>query len=426
MSQSICQSGLSWRALFGMTALFLISEVLNGPLRYGLSHVGLDALIYAPKALLLLAFIFVPLVRRRATPGFLMIGAIAIVYLALGMVQLPSKMQALFGLWMMAPLLFGFLAGSVLMHKPEHLGRLVAVLFWTAWTGVVLNVLVSYPWVGSNYQLAGSTIETSRQWTTSGFYRLPGFSRASFSAANQLLMFGIFLVFTLQSHRLRKLIWIAAGLGIVLTTSKVPIVSWMLVTLYLITRPRGLKQVWSMALIVIATSTVLLPLSTLIIDYNSHFNDPIIHMLFASLGDRLNWMWPESLNLLKDPWQWLTGLGLGGIGTSQHYFDPVHYLAGDNLFVYLCAEFGVIAALSFMVWATFTAIQHNQETGTYNILASTLILAILAIGGASNVLEGPVLGLFLALSLTKTTRWQGSLKTQQLHLDIPSLYHPSL
>ncbi len=103
-----------------------------------------------------------------------------------------------------------------------------------------------------------------------------------------------------------------------LTTSKGPMGAWLLVSIYfagggLLRWPRYWIQLWLVALSFILLVMILLPLSTVWIHY-----DPALHsfagkFLFASFGDRLNWMWPDSLHLLDlgGSWHWWVGRGLG-------------------------------------------------------------------------------------------------------------------
>jgi hypothetical protein len=146
---------------------------------------------------------------------------------------------------------------------------------------------------------------------------------------------------------------------------------------------------------------VLIPLTTLIITYTPHFNNPISHALFASFGARLNWMWPDSFDLISKPWQWIIGRGLGGIGVAQLYFEPGSHKAADNLFVYLCVDFGLVSALSFIAIIVFMAIKSSCRASSGRVnLVFAIILATLADGIVGNVIESPTKSLFLAMAIT--------------------------
>jgi len=399
------QGRLRWSGLvFALSGLFLGFLVLQAPLRYGLALVHLDALIYLPKLLLLAAVMLLPLLRPRASAPALMVSLLAGVYLLWGMVNLPSPAQAAFGFWVLVPLLFGLWAGPVM--NVEQWQRLFLVLFIVTAVGVFLNPLIHYPWNGQSLDLLSKKIEISRQWTTFGIERYAGFARASFSAASQLLLFGVMLVVLLKRSVTKLLVWFVAGVGIGLTTSKGPLGAWLLVSMYflggsLLRWPRYWIRLWLGALTLILLLMILIPLSTLWITY-----DPTLHgfaskLLFASFGDRLNWMWPDSLHLLDlgGAWHWWVGRGLGGIGAAQQYFEPTRFLAGDNLFVYVTVLVGLPVSLFLFgaLWWRIVRICLRRNVVAWRL---PVLLALVAYAVVVNEVEGSLLAFFLGLALT--------------------------
>lgn len=393
------RSGLAYRMLYFLFVLFLATEVFAGLLRHVLQSVNLSVLAYVPKALLLLAFPLIPLVRGRLSVGFIMVALGSFVFLMLGILVLRSPLQACFGLWVIAPFVFGILAGPALMAEPKRFMGAMMFLFVCALIGLAINCFVNYPWVGSDYQLGTFDIEEARQWTAGGFSRLAGFSRASYNVAGQLLVFGICAVFMVEHRLLRLAAWFAAGVGIALTTSKGPLGAWLLVSLYLLSRRYGWRRAWDSLFLLVMAVMVLLPLSTLAIRYQLHFSDPLTRLLLSSFGDRLSWMWPRSLHLLKEPWQWFTGLGLGGVGAPQMFFDPTNYLSADSFFVYCVVDFGLPVSLFILVSMAWKAIRDNRTPFPAGGLVFALLLAILSRSGVSNLLEDSVPALFLALAM---------------------------
>ena len=125
-------------------AIFLFSEVFAGPIRFELQKLGEQELIYLPKALLIISLGAIPLVRRRLRIEFWTIGLLILVYTAIGFLQLRSPLQALFGLWILAPFLFGMLAGPTLLEKPEDLHVILTLLFLASLMGVALNLVYSF------------------------------------------------------------------------------------------------------------------------------------------------------------------------------------------------------------------------------------------------------------------------------------------
>ena len=402
--QDAARSRLNLRSLvYALAGLFLWFVVLNAPLRYGLALLHLDALVYLPKLLLFMAVLLLPLLRPRASPAAWLLTGLVLIYLLWGMVNLHTPLQALFGLWVLVPLLFGLWAGPVV--SVEQWRRLFVVVFVVAAAGVFLNPLIHYPWSGQSLTLLNTRIQVSRQWTAFGVERYAGFARASFNAASQLLLFGVMLVVLLKRRGIKLLVWLVAGVGIALTTSKGPLGAWLLVSIYfagggLLRWPRYWIQLWLVALVFILLAMILFPLSAVWIHY-----DPALHsfagkFLFSSFGDRLNRMWPDSLRLLDlgGGWHWWVGRGLGGIGAAQQYFEPAHYLAADNLFVYVTVYVGFPVAL-FLFGALglrIVCMGLRRDAASWRL---PMMLVLVAYGVVVNEIEGSVLALFLGLAL---------------------------
>ncbi|WP_414041111.1 hypothetical protein ACJU26_03195 [Acidithiobacillus sp. M4-SHS-6] len=392
------------RVVFVLAALFLWLLVLQAPLRYGLARVHLEALIYLPKLLMLAAVVVLPFLRSRASMPALAISGLAVLYLLWGMVNLSSPAQAAFGFWVLVPLLFGLWAGSII--RIEQWRHLFAMLFVVSVLGVFLNPLLHYPWSGQTLDLLGKSIKVSRQWSAFGLDRYAGFARASFSAAAQLLLFGVMLVVLLQRRGVKLLVWLVAGAGIALTTTKGPLGAWLLLSMYfaggaLLRWPRYWLQLWLVALTFALLAMILLPLSTLWIQYDPTLHGYASKFLFASFGDRLNWMWPDSLHLLNlnGAWHWWTGRGLGGIGAAQQYFEPARYLAADNLFVYVTVYVGLPMALLLFVglWWRVMRLSLSHEALAWRL---PVILGLVAYGVVVNEIEASLLALFWGLALS--------------------------
>ena len=52
--------------------------------------------------------------------------------------------------------------------------------------------------------------------------------------------------------------------------------------------------------------------------------------------------WPEAIELIHDSGNSLLGRGIGGLGTSQLYFEHDLYNPGDNMFIHIWANYGII------------------------------------------------------------------------------------
>ena len=283
--------------VYWLTAIFIASIVLDGPFRYLLNKIGLINLAYAPKVLFLLALPLLLIVRAKTNKGVLVGLSLVALSLVWGMVNLPSVKQALFGLWVLIPLLFGLLSARYIMNMVGSYSNLFLVMFIIAVTGVFISPVVHFPWMGQTLEIGGHAVINSRQWSAYGVDRYAGFSRASFSAASQALIFAIWLVSTRRSKLLKLLVWLSAGAVIALTTSKGPFGAWIILGMFFLAnavwRSRLIaRQTWVAVLSVILSLSVLLPLSTLYVKYYFSGASLTTRFLFNSFGQRLSWMWP--------------------------------------------------------------------------------------------------------------------------------------
>lgn len=389
------------RFILVIVFLFLLSEVLGGAIRYGFARTGLAPLVYLPKALLGLALVValaVDLARVRMSATYLAALALLALGLVHGYLVLGKPVQVAFGLWVLIPFLGGIVALPALVSAWPRVGLYAFVLWAVAVSGVLINVVYSWPWMGFEYTLAGLEIEGSRLWQTGGLVRLAGFSRASFEAANQILpLAAVLMVWGRGEWRLA--VWLLSGVTVALTTTKTPIAIYLVLTLFWLTRRSAMRNVWRLLPIGLAAISSTFPLSTLLVDYDlsSILEDPVHRLLFASVGDRLEWMWPDTLAMVLKHGTVLFGRGVGGIGMAQQYFEPVLYSPADNLAVYLYALFGILGIGSLVLYALGLSLFALRDRISLLVFVAGLIVLLAGLTG--NVLESSVLGFVFGASL---------------------------
>lgn len=389
--------------VYWLTAIFIASIVLDGPFRYFLNKIGLINFAYVPKVLFLLALPILLIVRAKTNKGVLVGLSIVMLSLFWGMDNLPSAKQALFGLWVLIPFMFSLLSARYILGAPGRYSDLFLIMFIIVVAGVFMNLIAHFPWTGQILEIGRHAVVNSRQWSAFGVDRYAGFSRASFNAASQALIFATWLVATRHSKLLKLLVWFSAGAAIAVTTSKGPFGAWIVLGMFFLSnaiwRSRLIaRQAWVAIVSVVLALSVFLPLSTLHVRY--HFADTSLttQFLFNSFGQRLNWMWPNSLRLLRHPIEWIVGRGLGGIGAPQQYFEPIRYLAADNLFVYLCVDLGLPGAflvLSYPFFRIASAFLRERRM----VLPFALLMAVITYGVVVNVLEDSLLSFIFALCM---------------------------
>lgn len=401
-----CQFELSRRAaIFWVTSIFLFSLILAAPTRYFLGNGPFAQLIYLPKILLILTM---PLTLRLSMRGI--VNSILFVFVLSfsfirGIFNLPNAEQSFFELWVLVPLVYGFLVAPYLIDDLARYKNILVILFCIASVGVLLNPFVNYPWVGANIDIAGVSVEISRQWTTFGLERFGGFSQASYSAASQLVIISILLTCLARQSIGKVIMWIVAGVCIVLTTSKGAFAAYILLVLfyassYLMRRNNLWKLGWSALLFIVLIFVMLLPLTVLFVHYDPHFTSFASKFLLKSFGERLTWMWPDSLGLLSTPFDWLIGRGLGGIGIPLLYFNhgKSSLLGADNLFVYLAVIFGPFLAAIFLLSLYFRGIILLLFNKRGDLIFS-ILLYIATYGLVMNMLEEAASSLFLGLAI---------------------------
>ena len=281
----------------------------------------------------------------------------------------------------------------------------------------MFDYLWDMPWTGLTYQLVETEIEGSREWTTFGVERVAGFARASFAAADQLLLLALPLMFFSRSRILRILIWLTSGMLIYLTTTKKTGGIFLILTLLIplmnfAFAPALLRHALTMSVpILIAAIGIGLPLSTIVVTYRLNLDSLFSQVLFASFEDRLTVVWPAGLQLLIERGSAVFGRGIGGIGAAQNYFEQTVYSPADNLYLYLYVTFGILA-LGFMAAYVWNLTHLDTQRSAWSRMIWTIGIAILAHGWAGNVLEGSMTATMMGVTLAYAhTEWQRRLAT---------------
>jgi hypothetical protein len=141
-----------------------------------------------------------------------------------------------------------------------------------------------------------------------------------------------------------------------------------------------------------------LPFSTLLVDYNLEFDQPVSRFLFASFGIRLSEVWPQTLELVNNYGQPWLGRGIGGIGGAQQYFEPHRYSPADNLMLYLYVLGGVLFVGLLFVYA-FSAVKLAPTRQRFDAFVYMMMVTVLVQGVTGNVMESAFFALFFGVSL---------------------------
>jgi hypothetical protein len=390
--------GLLDRTILVVLLIFCVTEIFEGILRFYLSALGVPQLIYVPKILMLwvvLGVFLKALYSYRSSAvvvgTFLLFGLSTLV----GVLFVRSWTQALFGLWIFLPLVFGILAGPSFARMGSRIAPYVYWLFFLVAIGVIYDYFVSVPWAGVSYEIGGVELSTSRIWMALGIERVAGFSGASFAAAAQLLFLGSAAVVLGKSRVVALFVWLIAGALIGLTTTKTTFGVFLFLTLLLpLTGTKRLPSqvkgtVLTVAPIFVALVGIALPLSTLFVNYRLSLSSWVARFLFASFEDRLTWSWPSAISLVREHGSLLLGRGVGGIGPAAKLFEPSMHTPGDSLYVFLYATFGIISVVLIGAYALKLATLRPKENG-FERLIWVWGVAILMNGWANSGVTGPL------------------------------------
>ena len=131
-------------------------------------------------------------------------------------------------------------------------------------------------------------------------------------------------------------------------------------------------------------------------------------LLFHSLVERAQDVWPRAVASMSDPLAWITGRGLGGVGAPQMYFAPDSYNPADNIHVYLWLSFGGVVLLLLLVFLLALIGRLVRSPGPDAALVAFLT-TLLAFGATLNVIEASMLmaGLGVLLASHEAARDHG-------------------
>lgn len=371
--------------------VYLLLLVLEAPTRFYLQSYGLITLAYLPKIVMLLMVLFFPCFVTAVNKKTLFVYVLFCLSFYLGVINLTSPLQALFGLWTVSPIMFAFVFAR--LFNVHDFRWLFMTLFILVVSGLGFDFYYDFPWDGQDIELIGNSLDISRDWTMMGITRFAGFSRASFNAASQTLVSAIVLMYLFRSYlTLKVCIWMIAFLAIVVTTSKGLIAAWFILTLFYISKGLSRRSgvidfVWRAITLILVLLVILLPsvLSSIVLDFNPQSANAV---LFDSFLDRMINTWPLTFQLMSDSGDhvWFLGRGLGGIGTSQLFFETDLYQPGDNVFIYLMVTFGVPMAIVAIIALVFVP-SKKRKTEYYLLLCVPLLLTVGLYGVVNSVME---------------------------------------
>jgi hypothetical protein len=390
--QFMCQAAL---------ILFLLMQLNGGVVRWVLDMVGAAPLTYIPNLLMVgctISILIYKLYFQKFTLGIFLFIALILLSLIVGIVTTNSVVQPVFGLWVLAPFMFGLTCAPAFMVKPPYRMLVLYLMFFIAVGGVIVHSFVAYPWVGVSYQVGGVELEGAREWETSGgSQRLSGLARSSFDVAGQIVVAAGLLSLRIPKGFFRFLLWIFCTVAVSLSTSKGILLALLMTVIASEALIRDTSWLLKFTFVMGIFWLFVPPMMGWTMDWQEAARTDIDNPLYGSFIDRMNDMWPRALELTTEHGLPLLGRGLGGIGVPVSIFEPALANAGDNVFVYCYVLVGVLAIPIFMLGIS-TLLKLAGRTARED-LQDMLLLAVIInwYGGVSNILEHAVLALAMGV-----------------------------
>jgi len=408
-----------------LTAIALIlcvaSDVFGGVARFAMSQLGVPFVLYLPfvfsGGLAAAYFIYQTTASRLDLRIFAILGFFVLytIYsLVIGVADGGARPDIVaFSLYTWTPFFLGLVLA--IQGAETRLVRHVPLWWASAIVGVIVNYFVHFPWTGSTFEVLGQQSDVARGWTTNGLERLAGFSRASFTAANEIAVFGILLVSRPKTRwTVRVIVWILSLAAVALTTTKTALVAILFVPLMLRLqqtlqhrygrRFEGRFYLAMATLAALSAVMVMLPGSSATGALLSKYSFDVSFLTLSSMQGRADDMWPRAFALITadhNALEWVFGRGLGGIGAAQYIFDPLNSNAADNMFVFLYVTFGAnCIVFAVAIFSRFGAV--FREGGSRFELFFALAATLLMLGMTTNVIESVVPAIALGILAGKS------------------------
>ncbi len=380
-----------------VVASLLLTETFSGALRYYFDMAGITWLLYLPKVACLAA-LGLELLRYRGWPLFWLVLLGLITSGQLALLHGAELHNIGFSLFIYIPLLFGVICGRHLELRLGLLRRIVGFCLIASFVGIALDMLTSVPWKGYSYMVGEVELSANRSWAFDDIDRIGGFARMSTALSVMIAIYSLFVAAFTSSRVLRLMLYMAALLGIVLTTNKSTAAAYVLTLLMLIVTAYRFAS--ATAFLIAVLMGLALPMASLVLslDPNAANNGTLL----ASFADRLINSWPNFIEVIaRENWGWW-GAGFGVVGSASQ----VYPLAGlellsiaDNTALYLWGMLGVSGVLLYLLSFPLMLRLHERGPRLRSALLP-IVFCICLVAWATDVLEVPIASLFIGLAIS--------------------------
>jgi hypothetical protein len=374
----------------------ILVETFSGALRFYLDQAGLSVLLYGPKVACLVCFAL-ELRSFKASPAVWLSFLVLLLSASWGMLGGATVNNFAFALYGISPLLFGIACGDQIMRHKRLFMWVIAFALMASLVGIALDKYTALPWKGYSYTVGGTELSANTSWAAEDIDRPAGFARISSALAIIIAIFSLYLMATLRSKTLILAVCAIGLAGIILTTSKAPVLAFLgAVALMMMTRLHWTARGFIVFTVLLGMS---LPLMAMMFDFD--VNKISTGDSLSSLYDRLINTWPNVIRALTHEGRAYTGAGFGLVGSAVAAFPVAGadiFMVSDSTVVYLWAIFGIAGLFLYALHIPlfFVLAQANTRYGRA-MLATGFCICI--VSWTTDTLEVTLANLFLGMAI---------------------------
>ncbi|MGH8416044.1 MAG: hypothetical protein ACRER8_01945 [Pseudomonas sp.] len=374
----------------------ILVETFSGALRFYLDKAGISVVLYGPKVACLLLFAL-ELRSFKAGPGVWLSFLVLLLSSAWAVLNGGGAGNFAFALYGISPLLFGLACGDQIIHHRRLFMWVIAFALMASLAGIVLDKYTNLPWKGYSYSIGGTELSANTTWAAEEADRPAGFARISSALAIIISIFSLYLMTTVRSRMLAIAICAAGLVGVVLTTSKAPVLALAgAVGLLLITRFRWTTRGAIAAAVVLGMA---LPFIGIMHDFDPYKISTGSSL--SSIYDRLINTWPNVIRELVSEGRAYTGAGFGLVGSSVAAFPVAGadiFMVSDSTVVYLWATFGLAGLFLYALHIPLFVILADINTRYGRAMLATGF-CICIVSWTTDTLEVTLANLFLGMAI---------------------------
>ncbi|HXQ99407.1 MAG TPA: hypothetical protein VN798_03350 [Pseudomonas sp.] len=374
----------------------ILVETFSGALRFYLDKAGISVLLYGPKVACLV-FFALELRNFKAGPGVWL--SFVALLLSAGWATLNGAGAGNFGfaLYGISPLLFGIACGDQVMRHQRLFMWAIGFALIASLAGIALDRYTNLPWKGYSYSIGGTELSANTTWAAEDADRPAGFARISSALAIIISIFSLYLMATLRSRLLAFGICAIGLAGVVLTTSKAPVLAFVGgAGLLMVMRFRWTTRSAIVAAVVLGMS---LPFVAMIVDFDP--NKVTMAGSLSSIYDRLINTWPNVIRELVDQNRAYTGAGFGLVGSAVAAFPVAGgdiFMVSDSTVVYLWATFGLAGLFLYTLHIPLFFILADTTTRYGHAMLATAF-CVCIVSWTTDTLEVTLANLFLGMAV---------------------------